>query len=1080
MVGIGAAQIVDMQGHAGMVNQPLEEFADQIHVKLTNAGADEFDIEFQAGTTGEVDHHPGERLVEGNVGMAVTGQPLFVPPGLGQRLTDGDPDIFDSVMIIDLNIANRRNIKIDQAVAGDLVEHVVKEGNAGGELALAAAIEIKTHGNLRFKGVTCNFSLPHGEIRIVSDRLILPLRPARRRFCESKCPLGSTTLVLCCAQIAPSMSETRRFRTLALTLLWATAVSIALYWWQLLSSNQELRSKTLDQATQTASRLAVAGAAQIDAIVRNMDAVIDDLRYDYLRHPDEFDEAVRRAMRSQPDGLVLQIGSINAEGILSYSSLGNPGGVYLGDREHFRAHQEAESGDALYVSAPVFGRRSNNWSIQFSRKIEHKGRFLGVMVVSISPEYLSRQLARFELGENDTIALFRNDGTYLSRTPKLSDYLGKTVRADRPFLLPDAPAQGSFRSVATHDPISRHYAWHRSAPYPLIVVAGISESNALAPLETEIRSSNLRNGLGTLVVTLLAGTLAWLILRLGQHQAAQLRSAETYRSLFEKNTSVKLIIDPKNGQIVDANQAACAFYGYGRDQIKTLRISDINVLEAEQISAEMELARTEKRQYFNFTHRLANGELRQVEVYSGPLEVEGRSLLHSIIHDVTARRQLELELQRSASLLRGVFNALPDGVLLVDPEGNITHWNDAALRVLDVDEENLQQRHHCVLYPDGRRVPPEDYPTLRATHGHPVFNNELYAIEREGQPLRWVAASARPLPPTADGKPGGEVISAVDVSRLIELEATHLIAQSVFESTTEGIMVCDAQSRITRVNPAFSAITGYQQASVIGRNPSFLASGHHDQAFYRTMYETLARQDHWEGEITNRRQDGSIYIAWLKIAVIRESNQNIQRYVALFSDITVKKRQEQEVWHQANYDALTNLPNRVLLNDRLQQAIAQCVRRNGQAALLYIDLDRFKPVNDTHGHQAGDELLRQVAHRIGNCLRDEDTVARIGGDEFLVLLPTITHRQAALTVAEKILESLCLPFRLPQATVDIAASIGIALYPEHGTTAEALLEHGDAAMYRAKSEGRHTVRVYSPAAGGGEARAKISPDSPSA
>lgn len=860
------------------------------------------------------------------------------------------------------------------------------------------------------------------------------------------------------------MVKISRFTSIAIVLLGTTALSICLYWWQLLASTAELREKTMAQAMQTASRLAVAGAGQTEALIRSMDATLEDLRHDYVRHPDEFDAAVQRAMRFQPDGLILQVGVIDHSGILAYSSLGNPGGVFLGDREHFKIHQQPGFGDQLFVSAPVFGRRSKSWSIQLARRIEDKGRFKGVVVVSISPDFLSRQLARFELGDNDVIAIFRADGIYLSRAPKLSEYMGKTVRADRPFLSKNAPSYGTFRSLSSHEPLQRSFAWQSVAHYPLTITAGIADSDFLEPVEREIMAGHFRNASGTAVVLLLACTLAFFIIRLEREQAATLKSATLYRHLFEKNASIQLIIDPENSQIVDANPAACHFYGYSRDQFTRLQINDINQLRPDETKAEMATASSERRQYFNFPHRLANGETRQVEVYSAPVELDGRALLHSIIHDISLRRQLESQLAENETRLRSIFAALPDGLLIVAPDGRIVQWNEAALNVFDVDEATLQERRHTMLYADGRKVPAEDFPGLRAIRREPVFSNELYAIERENKPLRWIAVSARPLPPGANGEPGGEVIAAVDVSRLIELEASHQIAQSVFESTTEGIMVCDAQNRIITVNPAFSGITGYPPSEVLGRNPGFLASGHHEPQFYQAMYKALEQLDHWEGEIINRRRDGSTYVGWLKIAVIREVDHKIRRYVGLFSDITVKKRQEQQVWHQANYDALTDLPNRVLLNDRLQQAISQAARRNGMAGLLYIDLDRFKPVNDTYGHQAGDELLRQVARRIGNCIRDEDTVARIGGDEFLVLLPTLTQREAALRVAEKILDSLCQPFRLDQATVEIAASIGIALYPEHGLSVETLLEHGDAAMYRAKADGRRTIRLFSPPA----------------
>jgi len=296
--------------------------------------------------------------------------------------------------------------------------------------------------------------------------------------------------------------------SIAMVLLGATALSICLYWWQLLASTAELRDKTMAQAMQTASRLAIASAGQTEALIRGMDATLEDLRHDYIIHPGEFDGAVQRAMRFLPDGLILQVGVIDQAGVLAYSSLGNPGRVYLGDREHFKIHQQPGFGDQLFVSAPVFGRLSNSWSIQLARRIEHKGEFKGVAVVSISPDFLARQLARFELGDNDVIAIFRADGTYLSRTPKLNEYMGKTVRADRPFIGENSPSYGTFRSLATHEPVQRSFAWQRVAHYPLAITAGIADTDFLGPVEREIMAGHIRNGMGTAVVLLLACTLA--------------------------------------------------------------------------------------------------------------------------------------------------------------------------------------------------------------------------------------------------------------------------------------------------------------------------------------------------------------------------------------------------------------------------------------------------------------------------------------------------------------------------------------------------------------------------------------------
>jgi diguanylate cyclase (GGDEF)-like protein/PAS domain S-box-containing protein len=289
------------------------------------------------------------------------------------------------------------------------------------------------------------------------------------------------------------------------------------------------------------------------------------------------------------------------------------------------------------------------------------------------------------------------------------------------------------------------------------------------------------------------------------------------------------------------------------------------------------------------------------------------------------------------------------------------------------------------------------------------------------------------------------------------------ISKAAFDATSEGMLVTDAQNRILMANPAFSQITGYTEQEVIGQTPSILSSGKQDRDFYAALWRTLDTQGHWEGEVTNRHKSGQLYVEWLKISVIDKDDPIRRQHIAVISDITERKRGEEVVWKRANYDELTGLPNRRLFVDRLKQTLARAARNKNCMAVLFIDLDEFKPVNDNYGHQVGDELLKQVAARMDRCLREEDTVARQGGDEFVVMLTPIPNENEALAVAEKLLSALHAPFRIEGHTINIGASIGVSLFPQQGKTAEQLLKKADAAMYAAKTAGRHTVRLFSAA-----------------
>jgi diguanylate cyclase (GGDEF)-like protein/PAS domain S-box-containing protein len=286
------------------------------------------------------------------------------------------------------------------------------------------------------------------------------------------------------------------------------------------------------------------------------------------------------------------------------------------------------------------------------------------------------------------------------------------------------------------------------------------------------------------------------------------------------------------------------------------------------------------------------------------------------------------------------------------------------------------------------------------------------------------------------------------------------IAGAVFDSAAEAIMVTDAQNRILRVNPAFTVITGYTPKEVVGLTPSLLKSGRHDAGYYTVMWEALQSRGHWQGEIWNRHKSGDIYVEWLSISRIEADETTGGHYLAVFSDITQRKEAEEVLRHKAHYDALTDLPNRSLFYDRLQAAISQAHRYHRVFVLMMIDLDRFKEVNDTFGHPAGDELLVEASRRLISCVRESDTVARLGGDEFAVILSQILHAGEAEQIAQRMVRLMAEPFHLDAGTAHVSASIGLAIYPQHGMDSEQLQRNADRVLYEVKESGRNAYRVF--------------------
>lgn len=337
---------------------------------------------------------------------------------------------------------------------------------------------------------------------------------------------------------------------------------------------------------------------------------------------------------------------------------------------------------------------------------------------------------------------------------------------------------------------------------------------------------------------------------------------------------------------------------------------------------------------------------------------------------------------------------------------------------------------------------------------HPVFDQDSPFIERLEQQLnmriRELTYSNERLQEEVE-----DYKRAEDILRL---------AAAAFESH-EAVVITDAQANIIRVNRAFSDITGYLPEEVTGRNPRIMSSGKHGPEFYADMWRCLLAEGKWSGEIWDKRKNGEIYPKWASITAIKNTRGEVGNYVAIFSDITSRKKAEEEIRHLAFYDALTHLPNRRLFLERLGTALSASARRNDYGAIMFVDLDHFKTLNDTHGHDRGDLVLKEMGDRIKSCIREIDIAARFGGDEFVILIEAASDerndaaRRVAL-VAEKIREALAQPCKIGEQEHQCSSSIGIRLFHGNEHPADVLIKHADMAMYQAKMSKRNTVRFF--------------------
>ena len=417
--------------------------------------------------------------------------------------------------------------------------------------------------------------------------------------------------------------------------------------------------------------------------------------------------------------------------------------------------------------------------------------------------------------------------------------------------------------------------------------------------------------------------------------------------------------------------------------------------------------------------------------------------------DIEDRCRAEKGLRESEERLWKILEESPVGVSVSRrSDGKVVFANSRFCDILGASREEVlggYARDHYVDDDQRRRV----IAKLKA-EGH-LDDQEVEFRRRDGTPF-WSLLTVRT---TRIEKDLVNLAWIYDISAIKAAEEKLRLTAKVVESASEAVVITNVRNQVEYVNPAFTTITEYRPEDVIGQNPSMLQSGRHDADFYRAMWQEIRRTGRWRGEIWNRRKSGEFYAEWLSIVAIKDPVGNTTHHIAIFSDITHRKEDEERVWRQANYDLLTGLPNRALFMDRLSQAVRQHRREGKKFALMFMDLDGFKKVNDTLGHAAGDILLQQTAARLTECMRSSDTVARLAGDEFTCILSGIRGREDAAMVAAKILDRLAEPFDLDGKAAEVRGSIGIAVFPDNSSDGSALLQLADQAMYRVKKSGKN-------------------------
>ena len=574
---------------------------------------------------------------------------------------------------------------------------------------------------------------------------------------------------------------------------------------------------------------------------------------------------------------------------------------------------------------------------------------------------------------------------------------------------------------------------------------------------------------GTLfAITMLAGSLILFVSGLTSSQNRRLEHMVTERTAEMDRGHAKLralfshapdglISADASGVITAFSVRAAAMFGYSESQaigkpIQALFTADLPQLHSSDRTVRLEIEGRRK-----------DGATVPLDLSLNWINSDGHAMYLAIVRDLSETKRLQgimhEEIRRreeAEERQRLLLESAGEGIFWLDTDRRISFINPAGEALLGYESGQLLGRR--LTDPEGDHLPicAADCP-LATNDIETRYSGEATAQRGDGLLLE-MEFTRTPL--QTEGESRGSVVIFSDISVRKRAEQSMLLAENVFQHINEGVVVADERGRILRANRAQCAMVGYSENELIGHRRPPYHSGEHPPAFYEQLWNGLLKKGVWEGEIWNRRKDGELFPTWQTIIAIRNGGQLPEQFVSVTRDITEQRRSEQRIHRLAYFDNLTGLPNRELFFDRFSHAIERAKRQNNGIALLFLDLDRFKNVNDSLGHPVGDALLAAVAERLRKLVRGEDTIARLGGDEFTLLLESTSEDAQIANVAQKVIDAICSPFEVGKHTLHIGTSVGISVFPRDGEDATTLVKHADAAMYQAKSAGRNGYKFY--------------------
>lgn len=869
---------------------------------------------------------------------------------------------------------------------------------------------------------------------------------------------------------APSVTLLASLRQLLLL----GAMLLLLIWSSVIWEADRLKKERLANFGQNLMRLTEVLDETLVRQLHQIDNALLMMRAEYVSDKPHLVHTVQLLRQGPLKDLDVHVTVVGRNGYPEMTDVpGNPTPVYLGDRAHFRIFADGGP-DQLYISDPVLGRITERWGMQLVRPIlASDGKFLGIVVVFLPPEQLTRFVQPLTIDADTIMTLTSTTGTLLSRSRDLPRFLGTRLTLEQVAEYRRS-ASGFVLRRSVLDQVERGIAHRWIKDYPLLLTVARTPGGVYAEITAAQQLLIVFGGAASLIVL---AALALLGKSWRQREKAELLLQREHANLSEAQRIVHIgswELELASGRVHWSDEVFRIFE-IDKDRCPASIDAFLNVIHPDDRETvnQTYTASLGKREPYHLVHRLrlSDGRIKWVrEQGTSDFGIDGKPTRSSgTVQDITehVREQAEREhLSRERLLL---LESTGEGIYGIDIEGNCRFINKAAARMLGYEvPEIIGKNIHALIHHhhgDGSPYPMADCPVYQTSVSGQSCEKEDEIFWRKDGTCFPVAYSAHPIR-DAD-RITGTVTTFSDITQRKQAEVALRIAETAFQ-TQEGMFVTDGNGVILRINSAFTNITGYTAADVVGKNPRVRSSGRHDAAFYGEMWARLKSTGAWKGEIWNRHKNGNVYPESITITAVKGDDTAVTHYVASMHDITTRKDAEEQIQSLAFFDPLTQLPNRRLLQDRMQQASVASARNKSNGALLFIDLDRFKTLNDTLGHDVGDMLLQQVAQRLLSCVREADTVARLGGDEFVVMLEDLgENRQEAMaqtaSIGEKILAALNQTYHLGAHVHHSTPSIGATLFSGHHHTVEDLIKQADLAMYQVKAAGRNALRFFDPA-----------------